>query len=44
MELWRHEDAANAQRRARELLDRANAFGDEETLPLAGFAPPEVPG
>jgi hypothetical protein len=43
IELRRDQDAANAQWRAYELLDGTNAFGDEEMLALARFAPSEIP-
>ena len=40
----RDERAANDQRRAKQLLDAADAFGDEQPLSLAGLAALQVAG
>lgn len=41
-ELRRDQHSADAKGRAGELLDRANALGDEQPLALARFSPPEI--
>jgi hypothetical protein len=43
-QLWRDEHSADAERRAKELLDGTYAFRDEELLSLAGPPAPEVAG
>jgi hypothetical protein len=42
--LRRYERASNRQAGAKQLLDRAHAFGDEKRASFAGFSPVQVTG